>query len=115
MSRPYQRGSWLPRLEDRTGTVELRAVLPSCSLFGEAVGKAVGVGAGFDDGTVEGETVNDRGAEARIGEGLGPAGEGLVACDGDGSPLAPISRVAWRWTEKFQTTSRIRPFSCSTS
>jgi hypothetical protein len=43
-----------------------------------SVGEAVGVGAGFDDRAVEGETVHDGGAEPRVGEGFGPAGEGLV-------------------------------------
>jgi hypothetical protein len=42
------------------------------------LGKPVGVGAGFDDGAAEGESVDDGGAEPRVGEGLGPAGEGLV-------------------------------------
>jgi len=39
------------------------------------VGKAVGVGAGLDDGAAEGEPVHDRCAEPRVGEGLRPAGE----------------------------------------
>jgi hypothetical protein len=42
------------------------------------LGKPVGVGVGFDDGAAEGESVDDGGAEPRVGEGLGPAGEGLV-------------------------------------
>jgi hypothetical protein len=37
------------------------------------VGEAVGGGAGLDDVAVEGESVHDRGAEPRVGEGLGPA------------------------------------------
>jgi hypothetical protein len=37
------------------------------------LGEAVGVGAGFNDGAVEGEPVDDRGAEPRVSEGLGPA------------------------------------------
>jgi hypothetical protein len=47
------------------------------------VGEPVGEGAGFDDLSGEGETVDDGGAESGVGEGLGPAGERLVAGDGD--------------------------------
>ncbi len=32
-------------------------------MLGNGVGESVGVGAGFDDGAIEGETVHDRGAE----------------------------------------------------
>ena len=52
--------------------------------------QAVGVGASFDDGAVEGEPVDDRGAEPRVGEGFGPAGEGLVGSDGDRVVLLPL-------------------------
>ena len=45
--------------------------------------EAVGVGAGLDDGAVEGEAVDDGGAEAGVGEGLGPAAEALVGRDRD--------------------------------
>jgi hypothetical protein len=38
------------------------------------VGQAVGVGAGLDDVAAKGEPVDDRGAEPRVGERLGPAG-----------------------------------------
>jgi len=48
------------------------------------VGEAVAAGAGFDDLSGEGEPVDDGGAQARVGEGLGPAGERFVAGDGDG-------------------------------
>ena len=51
---------------------------------GAGVGEAVGVGAGFDDGGVVGEAVDDRGAQAGVGEGVGPGGEGLVGRDRDG-------------------------------
>lgn len=53
-------------------------------LLGEGVGEPVGVRTSFDDGAVEGQPVHDRGAQARVGEGFGPAGEGFVACDRDG-------------------------------
>jgi len=43
-------------------------------LLGSAgLGEAVGVGAGLDDVAAEGEAVDDGGAEAGVGEGLGPA------------------------------------------
>lgn len=45
--------------------------------------ESVGVGAGFDDGAVEGESIDDGGAEARIGEGFCPARKGFVSRDGD--------------------------------
>ena len=48
------------------------------------VGESVGVGAGFDDGGVVGEAVDDRCAQAWVGEGVGPGGEGLVGRDRDG-------------------------------
>ena len=47
------------------------------------MGESVGVGAGFDDLAGEGEAVDDRGAQARVGEGLVPGGEGFVGGDGD--------------------------------
>jgi hypothetical protein len=47
------------------------------------VGQSVGVCAGFDDGAVERQPVDDRGAKPRVGEGAGPAGECVVAGDGD--------------------------------
>lgn len=50
----------------------------------EGVGEAVGVGAGFDDGSVEGQPVHYGGAETWVAEGFGPAGEGFVGGDGDG-------------------------------
>jgi hypothetical protein len=54
-------------MPDRPPRLDLR-------LLGEGVGEAVGVGAGFDDGAVEGEPVNDGGAQAGVGEGFsGPA------------------------------------------
>jgi hypothetical protein len=53
------------------------------------VGESVAGGAGLDDLTGEGEAVDDGGAEPPVGEGLGPAGERLVASDGDRGPLLP--------------------------
>src|SRR5437588_8772744 len=44
----------------------------------------VGVGAGGDDVRVEGEPVDDGGAEPGVGEGAGPFAEGGVGGDGDG-------------------------------
>src|SRR5258705_2516480 len=44
----------------------------------------VGVGAGGDDVGVEGEPVDDGGAEPGVGEGAGPFGEGRVGRDRDG-------------------------------
>src|SRR6266568_4190605 len=44
----------------------------------------VGVGAGLDDVRVEGEPVDDGGAEPGVGEGGGPFGEGRVGGDRDG-------------------------------
>lgn len=45
------------------------------------VGEAVGVGSGLDDRAVEHEAVDDRGAETRVGERLGPVGERLIGRD----------------------------------
>ena len=41
--------------------------------------QAVAGGAGFDDGSAVGEAVDDRGAQAGVGEGLGPPGDDFVA------------------------------------
>jgi hypothetical protein len=51
---------------------------------GRGCGEAVAGGAGFDDVAVEGESVDDCGGEAGVGEGFGPAAEGFVGghCDG---------------------------------
>ena len=59
-----------------------------CAVAG--VGEAVGVGAGLDDVAAEGEPVDDGGAEPGVGEGLGPAGEGLVGGDRDASSSPPV-------------------------
>lgn len=45
------------------------------------VGKSVGVGAGLDDVAAEGEPVERSLRIAGVGEGLGPAGEGLIRRD----------------------------------
>lgn len=64
-------------------------VTSRCQLLGCAACApgAVGIAAGFDDVAAEGEAVNDGGAESWIGECLGPAAEGLVACNCDGGLL----------------------------
>jgi len=49
--------------------------------------EAVAGGTGLDDGGVVGEPVDDRGAQAGVGEGLGPAAEGFVGRDCDGGLL----------------------------
>lgn len=46
------------------------------------MGEPVGVCARFDDGSFEGQTVHNRGAQTWVGEGFGPAGEGFVGGDG---------------------------------
>ena len=51
------------------------------------MGESVAGGAGFDDGGVVGEAVDDGGAEAGVGEGFGPAAEGFVGGDRDGGFL----------------------------
>jgi hypothetical protein len=44
---------------------------------------AVGLCAGLDDVGLERHPVDDGAAEALVGEGLGPLGEGCVGRDGD--------------------------------
>lgn len=67
----------------------------------QAVGEAVGIGAGFDDGAVERQPVNDRGAEARVGEChdvrmFYVLFGGLEAgCWRDFSLSVPVTRRAW--------------------
>jgi hypothetical protein len=66
-------------------------VVPGSVLLGGAgAGQAVGVGAGLDDVAAEGEAVDDGGAEAGVGEGLGPAAEALVGRDRDAGFLFPL-------------------------
>src|SRR6201987_807448 len=50
----------------------------------------VGVGAGGDDVGVEGEPVDDGGAQPRVGEGRCPLGEGGVGRDGDGGAFLAL-------------------------
>src|SRR5258707_6465118 len=50
----------------------------------------VGVGAGLDDVRVEGEPVDDRGAQPGSGEGGGPFAEGGVGGDRDGGAFLPL-------------------------
>ncbi len=57
---------------------------------GSRVGQAAAGGAGLDDLAVEGEAVDDRGAESRVGEGLRPAGERFVGGDRDGRLLLGV-------------------------
>src|SRR6266508_5099934 len=59
-------------------------VLPTC------VGETVGDGAGLDDLPGEGQTIDDRGAQTWVGEGLGPAGAGFVGGDGDRGAFLPL-------------------------
>ena len=47
------------------------------------VAESVAGGPGLDDGAALGEAVDDRSAQARVGEGLGPPAERLVAGDRD--------------------------------
>src|SRR5919108_3260158 len=54
------------------------------ALAGSGGAQPVGVGAGVDDVRVEGEPVDDGGAEPGVGEGGGPFAEGGVGGDGDG-------------------------------
>src|ERR1700693_312709 len=50
----------------------------SVLLGGAGPGEAVGIGAGLDDVAAEGDAVDDGGAEAGVGECLGPAAERLI-------------------------------------
>jgi len=46
--------------------------------------QAVGLGAGFEDVGIEGDAVDDRGDQARVGEDGAPFAEGQVGRDRDG-------------------------------
>ena len=52
--------------------------------------EAVGLCSCFDDGSVESEAVDDRGAEPRVRERVGPTGEGLIRRDRDAVLLFPL-------------------------
>jgi hypothetical protein len=52
-------------------------------VFALAGAQPVGLGAGLDDVGLEGDPVDDRGAEPRVGEGAGPLGERGVRRDRD--------------------------------
>lgn len=52
----------------------------------------VGAGAELDHVATEGEAVGDGCAEARAGEGIGPAGERLVGSDGDAVLLLALGQ-----------------------
>ena len=52
-------------------------------MFALAGAQPVGLGAGLDDVGLEGDPVDDRGAEPRVGEGAGPFGERGVRRDRD--------------------------------
>jgi hypothetical protein len=64
-----------------------RSLAPVAGLAGA---ESVGLGAGLDDVGVEGDAVDDRDAEPRVGERLGPA-IWLVAGDRDGGAFFPLS------------------------
>ena len=88
------------------------------------MGEAVAGGASLDDGGVVGEPVDDRGAQAGVGEGFGPAAEGFVGRDRDGGLLfafgedleqefgaAPVeSEVTWSVPEKMEAWFSCREF-----
>src|SRR6516225_2394928 len=59
-------------------------------LAGPGRAQPVGVGAGLDDVGVEGEPVDDGGAEPGVGEGGGPFAEGGVGGDGDGGAFLAL-------------------------
>lgn len=59
-------------------------------LVGAGVGDSVGLGAGFDDASAEGDAVGDDGAEAWVGEGFGPGAEAFVGGDGQRVLLLPL-------------------------
>lgn len=79
--RSKARAVWSPLVQVSVGphTLGIGGVIvdPAGStrhvLLLERVGESVGLGAGFDDVGAEGEPVDDGGAEAGVGEGLGPA------------------------------------------
>lgn len=52
--------------------------------------EAVRGGAGFDDGAVKREPVDDCRTQARVSEGLRPPAKRLVGCDRDGVLLFPL-------------------------
>ncbi|GGS91598.1 hypothetical protein GCM10010270_74720 [Streptomyces violaceus] len=54
------------------------------------VGESVGLGAGLDDGAVEGEPVDDGRVKPRICEGLRPLSKRFVGRDGDAVLLRPL-------------------------
>lgn len=54
------------------------------SVGDDSLGCPLGLGAGLEDVAAEGEPVDDGGAESGVGEGLAPAGEGVVGGDDDG-------------------------------
>ena len=59
----------------------------SCGFCGA---EAVGLGAGFEDGRVVGDAVDDGGDEAGVGEDGSPFTEGQVCPDGDGGFFVAI-------------------------
>jgi len=59
-------------MSSRIGPTVLGCFGPSCWWFGAAGFEAVGVGSGFDDVGVEGESVDDCGDEPGVGDNLAP-------------------------------------------
>src|SRR6516162_3585159 len=86
--------SWRVSASSMASAVSMQVrgmAVPGLVLLGGAgLGEAVGVGAGLDDVAAEGEAVDDGGAEAGVGEGLGPAAEGLVGGNGDARLFLPF-------------------------
>src|ERR1700688_5016712 len=74
--------SWRVSASSMASAVSMQVrgmAVPGLALLGGAgLGEAVGVAAGFDDVAAEGDAVDDGGAEAGVGECLGPAAEGFV-------------------------------------
>src|SRR4029077_18491217 len=56
-------------------------------MAGSGGAQPVGAGTGLDDVRVEGEPVDDGGAQPRVGEGGRPFAEGGVGGDGDGGAV----------------------------
>src|SRR6516162_11095974 len=86
--------SWRVSASSMASAVSMQVrgmAVPGLVLLGGAgLGEAVGVGAGLDDVAAEGEAVHDGGAEAGVGEGLGPAAEALVGGDGNTCLFFPL-------------------------
>src|SRR5690348_4642981 len=88
--------SWRVSASSMASAVSMQVrgmTVPGLVLLGGAGdGEAVGAGAGLDDVAAEGEAVDDGGAEAGVGEGLGPAAEALVGRDRDAGLFLPLGQ-----------------------